>query len=208
MKTDIPEWYTNSAIYYRWWAQNVGINHISDDDLTSFLVKMVANTRNKYWFVAAAKKQNKFQTAATKKACNHKARLMARDAEERVAEVLHDKGWDILVEPSIDLYPKFGTSTSGYDLLIRKDQVMLKVEIKVLQADAPFFTISQKAWDAIKKADTDVLAVVKGDKIYFALVDHIKFLEPVYMHDAINYPQHRALVHLKVIDPAIFKTAI
>lgn len=208
MKTDIPEWYKNSAIYYRWWATHVGINYITDGDLTSFLVKMVANTRSKYWFVAAAKKQNKLQTPATKKASNHKARIMARDSEEWVAEFLNDKGWDILVEPSIDLYPKFGTSTSGYDLLIGKDQVMLKVEIKVLQPDAPLFTISQKAWDAIKKADTDVLAMVKGNKIYFALVDHIKFLDPVYTHDAINYSQNRAMVYLKVIDPTIFKTAI
>lgn len=208
MRTDIPEWYYNSAIYYRWWATHVGINYLTDGDLTSFLVNMVANTRNKRWFVAAAKKQNKLQTPATKKASNHESRIMARESEEIVAEFLHNRGWEILVKPTLDLYPKFGTSTSGYDLVIRKDQVMLKVEVKVLQPDAPLFTISDKAWRSIQKADTDVLAMVKGGKIYFALVDHIKFLDPVYMHDAINYPQDKAMVYLNVIDPFIFKTDI
>lgn len=208
MKTDIPQWYHNSATYYRWWATRVGINYLTSEDLTSFLVKMVANTRSQRWFVAAAKKQNKLQTPETKKASNHEARILARESEEIVTEFLHNRGWEILVEPTLDLYPKFGTSTSGYDLVIRKDQVMLKVEVKVLQPDAPLFTISDKAWRSIQKADTDVLAMVKGGKVYFALVDHIKFLDPVYMHDAINYPQDKAMVYLNVIDPSIFKTDI
>lgn len=208
MKTDVPKWYQNSAIYYRWWATRVGINYLTGEDLTRFLVKMIANTRNQRWFVAAAKKQNKFRSPEARSELNKQGRIMARESEGIVAKFLQNHGWEILVEPTVNMYPKFGTSTSGYDLVIRKDQVMLKVEIKAFQADAPLFTISDKAWRAIQKADTDVLAMVKGGKVYLALVDHIKFLEPVYTHTAINYPQDKAMVYLNVIDPSTFKTNI
>lgn len=195
----------NTYIYYRWWAQQVGINYLDEEDKTKFLIKMIKNHRNERWFVAAAKKMNSLKD---NKKANHLARIMGRQGETLVVNQLERAGYDVVVKPNDDLYPQYGESTSGYDIVIHKEQLRLTVEVKTLQESCPLFVIGPKAMKSIYRAATDVLAIVKGQDIYWAFVSELKFMDPIVVHDAIDYPEGKRFTHLQVIDPACLKTSI
>lgn len=195
----------NTYVYYRWWAQRVGVQYLSQEQKTRFFVKMIANCRDDKWFVAAARKMNGLKDA---KRANLLARLIGREGERMVADALERDGYNIVVRPSEELYPKYGTSTIGYDIVAQRDQLRLTIEVKSLQEDCPLFVIGPKAFKSICSADTDILAFVKGERIYSALVSELKFLDPIVVHDAIDYPEEKRMIFLHVIDPKCLKSGI
>ena len=196
---------SNTYVYYRWWAQRVGVQYLSQEQKTRFFVKMIVNCRDDKWFVAAARKMNGLKD---QKRANLLARLIGRKGERMVADALERDGYSIVVRPSEELYPKYGTSTSGYDIVAQRDQLRLTIEVKSLQEDCPLFVIGPKAFKSISRADTDVLALVKGERIYWALVSELKFLDPIVVHDAIDYPEEKRMTFLHVIDPMCLKSGI
>lgn len=198
----MEDWKSNSITYYRWWLTKVGFLYLTYDQQTSVLVNLIRNFRDPTWNVRAAKKALSFRTDHDRKESNHLARVMGRQGEEVVVSYLESKGWEIITRPSTEVYPKFGTSTSGYDIVARHGEVEISIEVKSLQESSPLWTLGTKCYESIKRARTDYLAITRGEEVRFCAVKDLVFDEPIYVHDGLNYPRGKALKHLLVINPA------
>lgn len=195
-------WFDNSITYYKWWITEVGFQYLTYDQQTSVLVHRIRNFRDPTWNVRAAKKALAFRTDHDRKESNHLARVIGRAGEETIVSYLEGKGWDIITRPSTELYPKFGTSTSGYDIVARHGKTQISIEVKSHQDSIPLWTLGPKCYESIKRAKTDYLAITRGEEVRFCAVKDLVFDEPVYMHDALKYSRERAFKHLLVINPA------
>jgi Holliday junction resolvase-like predicted endonuclease len=197
------DWKNNSHTYYRWWFQHVGFNYLTLDQ--KILAVHNLQAADDQWWVAASRKALSLRTGQDRADGNTLARTMGRKAEKDVADYLQSKGWEIHVQPSENLRPKYGTSTSGYDIVASHGATTIKVEVKALQESSPLWTLGPKCWASIKKAKSDYLVIVKGDDIRFVAVKDLAFDEPIYVHDGLDYAQDRALKYLLVINPACLK---
>lgn len=201
----MEEWKNNSITYYRWWLTEVGFHYLTYDQQTRALVNSIRNFRHPLWNVSAAKKALSFRTEDAKQDTNYLARQLGREGEKVVVSYLESKDWKIMNQPSTELHPEFGTSTSGYDIIARHGTNEISVEVKSVQGSCPLWTLSIKSYKAIITANTDYLAIVHDDDVHFCAVKDLAFDEPVYSHDGLDYPRHMASRHLLVINPACLK---
>lgn len=195
-------WKSNSYTYYKWWFHHVGFQYLTLEE------KIIAvhniRTADNNWWVAASRKALSLRTPQCRFEANEAARIVARKAEQCVVEYMISKGWEIHAQPSEELYPKYGTSTSGYDIVATHGTTTIKVEVKALQETSPLWTLGPKCYRSIVKANTDYLVIVKGNDIRFVAVKDLTFDEPVYVHDGLNdlkYTKYTALRYLLVINP-------
>lgn len=192
-------WKSNSYTYYKWWFHHVGFQYLTLQEKIIAVHNMESADTN--WWVAASRKALSLRTRQHKLDGNLEARRLGRQGEQRVAEYLISKGWEIYTQPSDELYPEYGTSTSGYDIVASHGTTTIKVEVKSLQESCPLWTLYPKSYRSIVKANTDYLVIVKGDDMRFVAVKDLTFLDPVYVHDGLKYAQDQALKYLLVIDP-------
>jgi len=199
-------WKINSYTYYRWWLKSVGFDYLTPEqqDRVSRIMED-ANTSDD-WYVEVSRKALSQRTYEIRRKQNTKGRILGRSAEQKVVNYLLSKAWVIQARPSQDLYPAYGTSTSGYDIIATHGDVTIKIEVKGLSESLPLWTLDQKCYSFIMDAGTDYLAIVKGEEIAFVAVKDLVFDEPVYVHDAIwnsrkNYERDEALPYLLVINP-------
>lgn len=194
------EGFKNTIRYYAWWLEWVGFNYLPTREKDSLLNRIVEQRSDSVWNIKAAKKALSYRTKTQRAFDNLEARKMGRRGENLVAEQLIRNGWNIVEQPSTELYPKFGTSTSGFDIVCLREQTMIKVEVKTISESSPFITLSPSALKKIINARTDIIAFVKGNDIYYTLVDQIQFDQPIYHHDALNYEPDKRIVYLNVVD--------
>jgi Holliday junction resolvase len=202
------EGFKNTIRYYAWWLEYVGFDFLPEEQKQSLLHRILDHRSDSMWNIGAAKKALSYRTWGQRKESNLEARKQGRRGERMVVEDLIRNGWDILVEPSEELYPKFGTSTSGYDILCLREQTVFKVEVKSISESSPFITLRPQTLKKIIKAGTNIIAFVKGDDIYYVFVDQIQFDEPIYVHDAVRYPAGKRMVHLNVVDQNCLRRGI
>ena len=198
----------NSFLYYAWWCFAVGQDYLPSDRALDLATKASLVNPYDYWIIQAAKLCRSYKDSSVTYQRNQLARKLGRYGENLVVQYLQLKGWNILQKPLSDLNPKYGTSTSGYDILACHGDVTIKIEVKTLQEGSPLWTIGPKCLQSIKAAGTDYVAFVKGDEIRFCAVKELVFEEPVYVHDAVKYSKECALVYLYVINPTCLRKAV
>ena len=200
------EWKNNTYIYYKWWLSHCGFHYLNRAQIAKVKEIMSGNPSNQ-WYVDACRKALS-QRSKTSLA-NVNARLVGYDGERAVRKLLESYGWEILKSPEEALFTKPMTSTSGYDFVVKKNDLTLSLEVKSFHRSSPLWTMSEKNLTSIRRAETDYVLFVKVNKnltreVYYCAVQDLRFLEPVYMHDALNYDRKKAFKHLLVINPKCF----
>jgi Holliday junction resolvase-like predicted endonuclease len=196
----------NTVMYYQWWIRNQGIYYVPHGKFIPLLKTFHEKEEEEEWVLRAASRCIQYckHEVSIQTELNRKARISGREAELRVSQYLENKGWQIVAKPSEELYPKFGTSTVGYDICASFRSNLIKVEVKTTQS--PLFTISPKSWGSINKGKADYLAFVKGDEIWFTRIKDIVFDEPIYQPWAFVHP--RPFRHLLVVKQSCLLKAV
>jgi len=162
--------------YYKWWLTNVGmlyLNEAKQDSLKAWLnqEKSQEATLRIVWKVIQLKRS--FKNTYTKE-----RRILGRSAEVKVVDILLRNGWSVESQIDLPLYPKFGESTIGYDIVGTYQNSQPRY-IEVKSCRGPFLFLGYKAYyryrENLNNQNSFYVFINEDDKAYYVRTSQIKF---------------------------------
>ena len=169
--------------YYNYWLSNVAHHFFPVERVYALASQLEAGkAADREWLMAAVKhtlRARHSQPQASLEA-NKLGRELGRSGEQLVYNLLKERGWTISHLTNQDLYPKFGSSPTDFDMKARwGDSAERLIEVKTLSENAPFVYVYYKQKIKIdlrlSKRMNHFHVFVRGNDVFYVRTSEIKY---------------------------------
>lgn len=172
-----------TAQYYSYWLCHVAHWFFPVERIYALASQLEAGRANdQKWLMAAVQCVLKARETQPKvsKEINKLGRELGRSGEQIVYNLLQQRGWTITDFTSQELYPKFGTSSTHFDIKARwGNSAERLIEVKTLSKDAPFIRVYYKQKIKIdlqlSKQKNHFHVFVRGNDVFYVRTSEIKY---------------------------------
>lgn len=168
--------------YYTWWLCHVVHHFFPVERVYSLALRLQDQANNEKWVIRTAQYvyQMRKRQPLISKEINLLGRKLGRHGEQTVHKLLEKKGWTITGFTSQELYPKFGTSPTSYDIKARWGNSSERlIEVKTFSKDVPFvyiyFKQKIKIDQCLSKQKNHFHVFVRGNDVFYVRTSEIKY---------------------------------
>lgn len=171
-----------TAQYYSYWLCHVAHHFFPVERIYSIALQLQTKANDQKWLISAAQCVLKARKAQPKVSLqiNELGRKLGRCGEQLVYNLLKERGWTITELTSQELYPKFGTSPTDFDIKARwGDSAERFIEVKSFSKDTPFIYVYYKQKIKIdlrlSKQKNHFHVFVRGNDVFYVRTSEIKY---------------------------------